>query len=152
VSLKQAFEREEGSMAAIWRRPTAVGLVFCLALSGGAHTIAGDTTPASNDSKATVATSPKALTAAELRVGVKDALRALATAKDPSDRDVAARQLIAILLELKQDQNLPHDDRVQLHTQVRSRLQSLERALRAEQAARERRSGNASSIKNGAEA
>jgi hypothetical protein len=37
-----------------------------------------------------------------------------------------------LLLELEQDQNLPHDDRVALHTQVRSRLMKIESTLRAE--------------------
>ncbi len=37
-----------------------------------------------------------------------------------------------IYLELEQDQNLSHDERLELHTVVRSRLQSIEKSLRAE--------------------
>ena len=39
-----------------------------------------------------------------------------------------------VYLELEQDQNLSHDDRLQLHTIVRSRLQTIEKSLRSEQA------------------
>ncbi len=69
---------------------------------------------------------------AEMRTAVSNALRAMATAKEPAARDSAIRQLILILLELEQDQNLTHDERVELHSQVRSRLMTLEQTLRAE--------------------
>jgi hypothetical protein len=69
---------------------------------------------------------------AELRTAVSNALRATATAKDPSARDTAIRKLILILLELEQDKNLMHDERVELRTQVHSRLTALEKTSRAE--------------------
>ena len=69
---------------------------------------------------------------AELRKAVSDALRAEAAAKDHSKKDKAIRQLMLIYLELEQDQNLSHDERLELHTVVRSRLQSIEKSLRAE--------------------
>ncbi len=69
---------------------------------------------------------------AEMRTAVSNALRATATTKNPAARDLAIRQLILVLLELEQDQNLMHDERVELHTQVRSRLISLAETLQAE--------------------
>jgi hypothetical protein len=69
---------------------------------------------------------------AEMRTAVSNAMRATATAKDPAARDLAIRKLILIMLELEQDQNLAHDDRVELRTLVHSRLTSLEKTLRAE--------------------
>jgi len=69
---------------------------------------------------------------AELRKAVSDALRGEAAAKDQSKKDKAIRQLMLVYLELEQDQNLSHDERLELHTVVRSRLQSIEKSLRAE--------------------
>jgi len=85
-----------------------------------------------------------ARTPAELRTAVTEALRALAIAKGPTERDRAGRQLISILLELEQDHKLPSSDRVKLHAQVRSRLLALEKTLRAEQANRGAKSSSAS--------
>jgi hypothetical protein len=69
---------------------------------------------------------------AEMRTAVSNAMRATATAKDPAARDLAIRKLILIMLELEQDQNLTHDERVELRTLVHSRLTALEKTLRAE--------------------
>jgi len=88
-----------------------------------------------SDSKALPAAQlSKLRSPAEMRAAVTDALRASAVAKDPAARDDAGRNLVSTLLDLERDQNLPHDERVQLHAQVRLRLLALEKTLRAEQA------------------
>ena len=71
---------------------------------------------------------------AEMRAAVTEALRASAVAKSIQERDDAGRHLVSILLDLERDQNLPRDERVQLHAQVRLRLLALEKTLRTEQA------------------
>jgi hypothetical protein len=68
---------------------------------------------------------------AELRTAVSNALRAAAAAKEPGERDKSVRQLMLVYLELEQDKNLTHDERLELHTEVRSRLSSIEKSLRA---------------------
>src|SRR4051794_31275179 len=68
---------------------------------------------------------------AEMRSAVSSAMRATATSKSAPERDAAVRRLILVLLELEQDQNLTHDERVELHSQVRSRLMAIEQTLRA---------------------
>ncbi len=60
------------------------------------------------------------------------------SAKAPADRDKSLRQLMLVYLELEQDQNLTHDERLELHTEVRSRLQSIETSLRAKLANNDR--------------
>jgi hypothetical protein len=69
---------------------------------------------------------------AELRTAVSNELRAAAAAKEPSERDKSVRQLMLVYLELEQDKNLTHDERLELHTEVRSRLSSIEKSMRAE--------------------
>ena len=73
-----------------------------------------------------------------MRAAVTEALRASAVAKDSQEREDAGRHLVSILLDLERDQNLPRDERVQLHAQVRLRLLALEKTLRTEQASQAR--------------
>jgi hypothetical protein len=85
----------------------------------------------------------------EFRKAVSDALRAESSAKAPADRDKSVRQLMLAYLELEQDQNLTHDERLELHTEVRSRLQSIETSLRAKLANNDRTAkGTAASKSN----
>ncbi|HEY2882598.1 MAG TPA: hypothetical protein VGJ15_09195 [Pirellulales bacterium] len=70
----------------------------------------------------------------EMRKRVTDSLRAAAEAKSAAQRDQTTRQLMLVFLELEQDKSLTHDERVELHTQVRSRLAAIEKTLRAEMA------------------
>jgi hypothetical protein len=75
---------------------------------------------------------------AEMRQAVSDALRAESSTKVPADHDKALRQLMLVYLELEQDKNLTHDERLELHTEVRSRLESIEKSLRAKLASGDR--------------
>jgi hypothetical protein len=75
---------------------------------------------------------------AEMRQAVSDALRAESSTKVPADHDKALRQLMLVYLELEQDKSLTHDERLELHTEVRSRLESIEKSLRAKLASGDR--------------
>ena len=73
-----------------------------------------------------------------MRKAISDALRAESSTKAPADHDKALRQLMLVYLELEQDKNLTHDERLELHTEVRSRLESIEKSLRAKLAGGDR--------------
>ena len=64
------------------------------------------------------------------------------------DHEKAVRQLMLVYLELEQDQNLTHDERLELHTEVRSRLQSIETSLRAKLASNDRTSKGTTASKS----
>src|SRR5262249_36026691 len=96
-------------------------VAFWWAAASDQRLLADDNSPVISDSKSlsAAAEQSKARTPAELRTAVMEALRALAVAKDPAQRDRTARQLVSILLELEQDQKLPGSERVKLHARVR---------------------------------
>ena len=122
------------------RRTTWVCAIFVLYIAEfqsaqKSHAADEPTTSVSAGSGADLTSTPldfKPRKPAELRKAVSDALRAAAAATVPSEHDKTTRELMLIYLELEQDQNLSHDDRLELHTVVRSRLQSIEKSLRAE--------------------
>jgi hypothetical protein len=106
----------------------------------------GEDTPSSTSSFGTPSAAADSLQPrppAQLRAAVTETLRAAAVAKDPQERDQAGRQLVSIFLELEHDKQLPRDDRAKLHAQVRSRLLTLEKALRAERTKEDEHSGSA---------
>jgi len=120
-------------------------------LFGGRSSTGDDQSPARSDSKASAAAQPsKSRPPAEMRAAVTEALRASAVAKEPEERDDAGRHLVSILLDLERDRNLPRDERVQLHAQVRLRLLALEKTLRAEQASQSRNSKGSAALPKGA--
>ena len=97
--------------------------------------------PGESSSQSDVAVAPvefKPRKPAELRKAVSDAMRAESSTKAPPDHEKTVRQLMLVYLELEQDQNLTHDERLELHTEVRSRLQSIETSLRAKLANNDR--------------
>ena len=122
------------------RRTTWVCAIFVLCIAEfqsaqKSRAVDEPTTSVSSGSGADQTGSPldfKPRKPAELRKAVSEALRAAAVAKEPSERDKTTRELMLIYLELEQDQNLSHDERLEMHTVVRSRLQSIEKSLRAE--------------------
>jgi hypothetical protein len=117
----------------------SAAILFCTAvLFQTAHSLRAADEPGNSAIAVSGADSPintvdfKPRKPAELRKSVSDGLRAESAAKGPSEKDKAIRQLMLRYLELEQDQNLSHDERLELHTVVRSRLQSIEKSLRAE--------------------
>jgi hypothetical protein len=120
-------------------------LVLAAGLNDAANPATTDTVSAATSVKATNSVNNEPAfpprKPAKMRTAVSSALRATATAKDSAARDQSIRQLILILQEQEQDQNLTHDERVELHAGVRSRLMSLEQTLRAE-ATRNQKSSN----------
>jgi hypothetical protein len=117
---------------------SALGVVFLTLVlqtskaAGAADEPANSAAAESSANAGNASTKFKPQKPAELRKAVSGALRAEAAAKDHSQKDKAIRQLMLIFLELEQDQNLSHDERLELHTEIRSRLQSIEKSLRAE--------------------
>jgi hypothetical protein len=120
-------------------------LVLAAGLNDAANSAQNDNQPSASTEKTAATQNSEPVfpprKPAEMRTAVSSALRATATAKDSATQDQAVRQLILILLELEQDQNLTHDERVELHAGVRSRLMSLEQTLRNE-ATRNQKSSN----------
>jgi len=131
-------------MAAISKRSVIATIAFVLVSLANRISL-GDDTPSSASSfggPSAAADSLRPSPPAQLRAAVTEALRAAAVAKDPQERDQAGRQLVSIFLELEQDKLLPRDDRAKLHAQVRSRLLTLEKALRAERTKDDEHSGS----------